>query len=217
MNLQELQRKNPDKKIYSVNEREFRVYGQCIENEQLDETLKMALQEIHFPIENSEYRASEYIFEQYPIMRWIQTNIYGEIEIQAGRCVGHNQELNGIEYHQGSETMIALSDLVLILGLRSDMENHHYDLNKTELFYVEKGSCVELYATTLHYTPCQVTEQGFATICILPRDTNMPIEKTDCEILTKKNKFFITHPKMTAKIAQGAKPYLQGEIVSINI
>lgn len=59
MNLQELQRKNPDKKIYSVNDREFRLYGQCIENHQLDETLEMALQEVHFPIKDSEYRASE--------------------------------------------------------------------------------------------------------------------------------------------------------------
>ncbi|MBO5302810.1 MAG: DUF4867 family protein [Lachnospiraceae bacterium] len=139
------------------------------------------------------------------------------MDIQAGRCVGHNQELNGIEYHQGSETIIALTDLLLILGKRSNMKQNHYDLSKTELFYVEKGTCIELYATTLHYTPCQVNEDGFATICILPKGTNMPVDKTDCEILTKKNKFFITHPSMTSKIEQGAKPYLSGDIVKIRI
>ncbi len=217
MNQKELQQKNPDKKIHSIKDTAFTVYGKIIVNDQLPQVLDMASGEITFPIEESEYRASELIFEEQSIMAWIQNYIYGGMDIQAGRCLGHNQELNGVEYHQGSETIIALSDLVLILGQRCDMKDEHYDLGKAEIFYVEKGSCVELYGTTLHYTPCQVEESGFATICILPKGTNIPIEETDCKILTKKNKFFITHPQMTAKIEQGAKPYLMGEIISINI
>ena len=217
MNQEQLQAINQEIIIHGIEGTAFQEYGHEIVLEGTKEFVVYAEQEISFPIEGSAYQTSEEVFLQHPLIAQIRDLVYGGMPVQAGRCVGHNQVLNGVEYHQGSETIVAVTDTVLILGKLRDMQDYHYDLGKAEFFYVERGRCVELYGTTLHYTPCQVEASGFATICILPEGTNTPIEHTNHPILTKKNKFFITHPTMTAKIAQGAKPYLIGDIVGIRI
>ena len=86
----------------------------------------------------------------------------------AGVVTGKNKVLNGLEYHQCSETIIAVTDYILALGKRQDMVGNDYDIEKCELFYIPKGTVVELYATTLHYTPITV-KNSFKSICFLLR------------------------------------------------
>ena len=79
--------------------------------------------------------------------------------IQVGYCNGSNYLLNAVEYHRDSEVNVALTDLILILGKEQDIEaDGTYQTEKMEAFLVPAGTVVEVYATTLHYAPCNVNE-----------------------------------------------------------
>ena len=64
---------------------------------------------------------------------------------------------------------------------------------------------MECYATTLHYGPCQVKDNGFGWIVALPEGTNTDL---DCEyedkLLWAKNKWLIAHKENQELIEQGA-------------
>ena len=73
-----------------------------------------------------------------------------------------------------------------------------------------------MYATTLHYAPCNQGEDGFKCVVILPKGTNTDIDFSlhggEDRLMTAKNKWLIAHED--AKI-EGAFNGLQGENVSI--
>ena len=48
-----------------------------------------------------------------------------------------------------------------------------------EAFLVPAGTAVEVYATTLHYAPCHVKDEGFRCVIVLPRDTNLDMEPVE--------------------------------------
>lgn len=130
-------------------------------------------------------------------MNELKQRFFGQMPIQAGYCNGHNTRLNAVEYHRSSEVNIAVTDMILLLGKQQDIENLSYDTSKMEAFLVEKGTMIELYATTLHYAPCQVKD-GFRCVVILPKGTNTelePYEETTKEdqLLFAKNKWLIAH------------------------
>ncbi len=78
-----------------------------------------------------------------------------------------------MEYHRDSEVNVALTDLILILGKEQDIEaDGTYQTEKMEAFLVPAGTVVEVYATTLHYAPCNVNGNKFCTAVILPKGTN---------------------------------------------
>ena len=80
------------------------------------------------------------------------------------------------------------------------IEQHlYYDINQCELFYVPKGTTIELYATTLHYTPITVKNR-FKTICLLLKGTGESCERIG--ILKKCNKWFIAHRENIEKVSQ---------------
>ena len=57
---------------------------------------------------------------------------------------------------------------------------------------------VEVYATTLHYAPCQVSEDGFRVAVVLPKGTNTdkpeyaPQNEED-KWMTARNKWLLAH------------------------
>ena len=80
-------------------------------------------------------------------------------------------------------------------------------------------TAIEVYATTLHYAPCNVNEDGFKCVVVLPRDTNLPlensIEKTgEDALLFARNKWLIGH-KDTDLVEQGAFIGLVGENIHL--
>ena len=133
-------------------------------------------------------------------------------------CNGSNYLLNAVEYHRDSEVNVALTDLILILGKEQDIEaDGTYQTEKMEAFLVPAGTVVEVYATTLHYAPCNVNENKFCTAVILPKGTNedapAPQSNTaEDKLLFAKNKWLIAHKD--AKI-QGAFEGLIGENLSV--
>ena len=128
--------------------------------------------------------------------------VYGGLPIQIGYCNGNNHVLNAVEYHRSSGINIACgNDLILILGAQQDIgEDFSYDTAKMEAFLLPAGVAVEVYATTLHYAPCNANENGFRCVVVLPKDTNTEIEadlpKTgETRLMTAKNKWLIAHPE----------------------
>lgn len=138
--------------------------------------------------------------------------------IQIGYCNGSNVLLNAVEYHRDSEVNVALTDMILLLGKEQDIEeDKSYDTEKIEAFFIPAGTIVEVYATTLHYAPCNANGEKFSTAVVLPKGTNTEIEKTqenvkEDQLLFARNKWLIAHED--AKI-EGAFVGLKGENLSV--
>ena len=86
-----------------------------------------------------------------------------------------------------------------------------------EAFLVPAGTVVEVYATTLHYAPCNANGNKFCTAVILPKGTNTeaPAVQNNTEedkLLFARNKWLIAHKD--AKIP-GAFEGLIGENLSV--
>jgi len=217
MKLENIKELNQNLEIKLIEDSRFREYGKLLHGFEFDRLFRYVEENVTIPEEGNVYFASVQRIEDFEAIKSIQARIYGQLEVEAGVCAGQNTALTGVEYHQGSEVVIAVTDCILIIGRVQDMIGNTYDSSNAEIFYMKRGQAVELYGTTLHYTPCKVEETGFMTIVILLKDTNMPVEKVENSILTKKNKWFITHESQKAKIESGAYPGLIGNLIDIKI
>ena len=78
-------------------------------------------------------------------------------------------------------------------------------------FFLEKGDIAEVYATSLHFCPCQVSDNGFSCVVGLPKGTNDILDKPSTDkLLFKKNKWLICHDENTALIEKGVYPGIHG-------
>jgi len=144
------------------------------------------------------YEPSVAELEATPTFEALQTKSFGELPIQVGFCNGKNYYLNALEYHRSSEINVGGTDAVLLVGLQSDItDDFTYDTSLVEAFFLPKGTAVELYATTLHYAPCSANDDGFQVGIVLPKDTNLPLDKEhdvwEDKLITAKNKWLIGH------------------------
>lgn len=210
MNLKELQEKNPELKLYEVDDAAFAEYGRRITGVDVAEIIE-AGKKIAFPEEGSMYEASTPAFEELEIAGWIQKNCYGELPTQVGYCYGHSHFLNAWEWHTSSEINIAVTDMVLILAKLSDLKNGTIDSSTAKAFLLHAGDIVEVYATSLHFCPCEVDRDGFGCVVALPKDTNVPLEeKAENPLLFRKNKWLIAHEANEGLIARGVVPGITG-------
>ena len=204
--------------IKSLTDKEFKKYGQVLKNYDCSEILEK-MKEAPLP-ENVIYEPSIKELEELSIAKELKEREFGELPIQIGYCNGNNYMLNAVEYHRTSEINIAVTDLILLIGCQRDVEDDYsYDTANIEAFLVPAGTAIEVYATTLHYAPCNANEDGFKCVVVLPRDTNLPLEnkvdKTgEDALLFAKNKWLIGH-KDTDLGEQGAFIGLVGENISI--
>lgn len=185
-------------KIQSVADASFRKYGKVVEGYDFSGLFKEMK---HTPVpEDVIYVASVEELEAQEVAKDLQNKAFGGLPIQIGYCNGHNKKLNAVEYHRNSEINIAVGeDLVVLLGQQQDIEDDFtYDTAKIEAFVIPAGTAVEFYATTLHYAPCHVSENGFQCIVVLPAGTNTDLTfetaKTgEDSLMTAKNKWLIAH------------------------
>lgn len=204
--LEKIRTLNPDYQIHELDD-SFKEYGRIIKQD-MQEAIDYAT-----TYQNTNaYDTSVQVLEEMPCIQDLINDIYGYLDVMAGVVTGKNEVLNGLEYHQCSETIIAVTDYILALGKRQDMEGNDYDIEKCVLFYVPKGTVVELYATTLHYTPITVKD-SFKTICLLLRGTGDSCQRRG--ILKKKNKWFIAHKDNVEKVQAGDYPGLKGKMIRI--
>lgn len=190
--------------VLKVTDAAFKKYGKVVENVDFSGLVE-ELKKTPVP-EGVVYEPSVKELEALPVMETISRVTYGEMPIQIGYCNGHNVMLNALEYHRDSEINIAAKDAVLMLGHLSDVEEDHtYDTSKVEAFLLPAGTAVEIYASTLHYAPCHVEEEGFQVAIVLPKGTNYPLKKSHAKLpdqaedinedalLTAVNKWLIGH------------------------
>lgn len=203
-------------KIQNVADDSFRRYGKVLEGYEVVELLKKMK---HTPVpENVTYVPSVEEMEALPIAKEFMNKGYGGLPVEIGYCNGRNKSLNGLEYHRSSEINVAVTDLVLLVGYQQDIEKDYtYDTSKVEAFLVPAGTAIEVYATTLHFAPCHVREDGFQCVVILPKGTNTPLnfKKTgegEERLLRAKNKWLIAHEEAGI---EGAFVGLKGENIKI--
>ena len=155
--------------ILKVTDKAFQPYGKVIQGMDVSDLLE-ALNETPQP-DDVVYVASDEKLEACPCVEKIGYSLYGGMPIQAGYCNGNNVLLNAVEYHRDSEVNVAQTDMILILGKEQDIEEDGtYDTGKMEAFLVPAGTVIEVYATTLHYAPCNVNGQKFRAAVILPKE-----------------------------------------------
>ena len=203
--------------IKKVTDPSFGVYGKVITGYDCGELLA-AMEKTPLPADTV-YVPSDPELEVLPVCQKMAKNLYGQIPIQVGYCNGHNKKLNALEYHRTSEINVACDDLVLLIGRQQDIEaDYTYDTSKAEAYLVPAGTVIEVYATTLHYAPCNMEEGGFRCVVILPKDTNTdmePVEEVFGEdrLLFAKNKWLIGHAE--GGLPENAFIGLKGENLSI--
>ncbi len=208
--LNELKIKNPELSLYDVNSNEFAKYGRIINGLDIAEIVTEA-KKIENPKSGSAYLPSVEAFEKLDIAGKMKIQFFGEMKIQVGYCWGRNNIFGATEWHTSSEINIAITDLVIIVGNLWDVKENKIDTSEFKAFYVPAGTVLECYATTLHYSPCSVSDDGFGWVVVLPKGTNTPLDgEYDDKLLWAKNKWLISHNENTELVQDGAVAGVSG-------
>ena len=208
-------------KFYSVFDPEFAEYGQVLAD--VDAAVTGAITdalESKTPLPDGvDYVPEDPAIQDLPEAAALAPTLYGGIPAQFGWCNGHNVKLNCLEYHRSSEFNLGVRDFVLLLGRQADVRDGKLDTATVKAFRVPAGVLVEVFATALHYAPCQTSDEGFKVLVVLPRGTNLempelPVAGGDSALLWASNKWLLAHPE-TSEAAAGAHIGLIGENISI--
>ena len=208
-------------KIYSVYDKEFAPYGRVIEGYDTKELLEKLVELTPQPEDGTIYVASDERLEVLPVFADFRDNLYGGMPVQIGYCNGTNTRLNCLEFHRDSEINIpAVNDAVFLLAREDEIVDGVLDTSVVKAFRCPAGTCIEVYATTLHYAPCSAKAgQGFRVIVVLPRGTNtdkpaITVKNVQDGWMTARNKWLLAHAD--AKEAKnGAYIGLKGENIDI--
>ena len=223
--LIELQAANPQLSVLDVSAREFERYCRVLRGYDPSEVVARA-RAILPRSEDIVYEPSVPALEEpAPFNRAMVQEVYGGMPVQVGWCYGKNLQMAGLEYHQGTEIVVCLSDAVLLVGHLQDVafgDDITYDTSKVAAFYAPEGSVIEVFPWCLHFAPIHVSEGGsFATLVYLPRGTNEPLtyqvgKVGESRLLFAVNKWLIVHPGASALVADGAYPGMVGDDIFVN-
>lgn len=214
--LERLNRVN-DVTVTSVFDPAFAPYGRVVKGYDFSELIKYMEENTKIPENGNIYKPSIPEMEAMAVAEAVKNVFYGGMDMEIGYCNGRNTTYNGFEYHKGSEINVAVTDFMLVLGHVWEIKDNTYRVEDARVFFVPKGTAIEMYQTTLHLSPCRVCDEGFKGVVILPRGTNTPLEKKEKNgdpesvLLLQKNKWVIAHPEREPLIKQGAHAGLLGE------
>ena len=206
-----------DVKIYSVFDDAFKSYGRVHKGFDLSALVEYMESETAVPESGNVYVPSVEAMENTDVCDDIRKTVYGSMPIQIGYCNGRNTTYNGFEYHKCSEINIAVTDFMLVLGHVWQIEDNNFFVGNEKVFFVPKGTMLEMYQTTLHLSPCTVSGDGFKDVVILSRGTNTPLDypkqivTDEDKLLLQKNKWVIAHKDREPLVRQGAYVGLIGE------
>ena len=218
--IKTLRQKNPELKLYSVLDPEFRRYGRVLNAETGELAAAMAAMEI--PEEGNCYKASVPALEAVPLMKSLRRTVFGEMEIQAGYCNGHGYKLNAMEYHKCCEINFSTTGLVLLLALPEQLDDGRLDSADAVGFYLPAGVLVEIFPLVMHFAPCRISESGFNCLVVLEKGTNevLPVVDTSAsgeeKLLWMRNKWMTCHPDSPQK-EKGAFVGISGENIALAI
>ena len=184
--------------IRSVFDPAFKPYGRVVEGYPVDGLLA-ALKTTPLP-DAVAYTPREEALHAAADAQAVGEALFGGMPFQLGWCNGHNTRLNCLEYHRDSEFNLGTEAFILLLAKQDEMENGVLDTAKVRAFRVPAGVLIEVYATTLHYAPCNANDGGFKCVVALPKGTNTDIEKRapkteEDKMLFARNKWLLMHPE----------------------
>ena len=101
--------------------------------------------------------------------------------------------------------------------IKESFSGRDYEKLEWETFLVPAGTVIEVYATTLHYAPCNVNGNKFRAAVILPKGTNTdaPAAQNNTKedkLLFARNKWLIAHEEAGI---EGAFVGLKGANLSV--
>ena len=211
--------------IAPVTDPSFARYGGVwddIPYEVRDQMVAALRESVPLPKEGTAYVADVPALHGVPAAHDLELLFFAGLPTELGCVCGHNTKLNSLEYHRSSEFNLPTDDLVLLLAKREELDGDFcLDTSLVRAFLVPAGTLVEVYADTLHYTPCHVhANRGFRMLVALPEGTNGPRPADvprygDGAILWGANKWVITH-ESTRKARQGAHVGLMGENIDVS-
>lgn len=217
--LEDFRKANPDLNILDASDPSFAEFGVKYDYP-LDE-IESVMSKVAMPVEGSSYLQKIPELEATATIKAIGRDVFAGMPIDAGATIGHSDNFSAFEYHQCSELNIMLDDVLMVLAKRQVLDQKG-EINPQEdgkLFYVPKGSIIELYNTTLHYAPIQITKAGYKVIVVVLHGTNSPLPegfKSDNPRVVKQGKFQVVHPVRKDKIAQGYQVALSGDLLETN-
>lgn len=214
--LEEFRAANPDLEILPVTDSSFADFG-VIYNYPLAE-IEDVMNHVAMPESGSTYLQSIPELEKTEAIQAIGRDVFAGMPIDAGATIGHTDDFSAFEYHQCSELNIMLDDVVMVFAKRQTLDKQGtIDPRRDgKIYYVPKGTIVELYNTTLHYAPIEVTKSGYKVIVVVLHGTNLPLPagfKSGNPRVVKQGKFQVVHPVRQDKIAQGYQVALTGELI----
>jgi len=221
MRFEQLKEKNPGISFYPVTDAAFEPYGRIITDYPLEEVLAV-MENKAVPENGNTYIASDPDLMNTDFASLMTSHFYAGIPAQIGYCNGTTDRLNALEYHKCSELDIAATDLVLLLCDARQIRGNHLSADQVTAFYVPCGTAVELYATTLHFAPCRVNQEGFKSIIVLTAGTNEPLPSLpeartpEDQLIWMKNKWLIAHPD-SVPASKGAYVGMDGENLQIKL
>ncbi len=168
------------------------------------------------------YVPSDGGLERLDVTTRLESEIFGEMPLQAGWCRGSNVSLPALEYHKSAEIVAAVTDILLVLGRAGDIDGMTYDTAGLRVFFLGAGGGVELHPLTLHFAPIQCGPDGFCAVIVLPRGTNLPLDSRPVDragegrLLFQKNKWLIASPGSPQE-ERGAYPGLAGSFSPIRV
>ena len=206
--------------IYSVYDTEYKPYGRVVQGvEYLVDQILPILETTPLP-DDPAYVAEEPALQNLEVVEDVSRTLFGGMPVQLGWVNGHNTKLNCLEYHRDSEFNLGTQDFILLVAKQQEIEGGMLDTSKVKAFLIPAGVMVECYSTTLHYTPCQTSQdKGFQVLVALAKGTNT--DKPEFEARTNedamlwaRNKWLLAHPD-SDEAAQGAYVGLTGENIDI--
>ena len=218
--LMTLRAKNPELRLFSVLDAEFRHYGRVLSADTT--ALASALAATPIPEAGNQYVASLAALEAVDLMPGLQRTVFGEMPIQAGCCNGSGYKLNALEYHKCSEINFTTTGLVLLLALPEQLDDGRLDSADVVGFYLPEGVLVEIFPMVLHFAPCRVRETGFRCLVVLEQGTNAALPSVDTtapgeeKLLWMRNKWMTCHPDSPQK-EKGAFVGIRGENLALKI
>ncbi len=208
-------------KIYNVTDSEFTNFGRIIEGYEAEKKEIMEALRDKTPVpEGTDYVAEEKALQSLAAADKITNSLFGGSPMQFGWCNGHNTKLNCLEYHRSSEINMGATDFILLLAKREDIVDHKIDSSKVKAFLCPKGVMIEVYATALHYAPCQAhKDSGFQVLVGLPKGTNVgkpefTADNQEDKLLTATNKWLLAHSE-SSEAKDGAWVGITGENIDI--
>lgn len=166
------------KNVYSITDSKFKKYGQIIENIDISKLYKIVddiiITDEIFYVKNYDEFENDSCFNEF------KKNIYNNNDIQIGYCIGKNNNINDLEYHENSEINIALKDMLVTLGSFEDIKaDYTISRDLLDVFFVQKGTIIEIYGKSLHFAPCSIDHNGYFSVVVLPIGTNDELDDFD--------------------------------------